>query len=69
MNKELFDSIISGAIFEFAAWLATREEQLTISNKDDDVPVADAVAEFLKRKNISYENCDIENWDKIFTNF
>ena len=57
MSIESLDHIVSGAIFDFAGFLTTRSERITLSAADDAVPAADAVKEFLSLRGVD-KNCE-----------
>ena len=63
-NKELFDNLVAGVVYDFAAWLTGRPERLTISAQDDAAPVADAVALFLDIRGIHAEDPLVKDWEK-----
>lgn len=51
------DSIAAGVIYDFAAWLTTRPEELVLSSTADVAPVAAAVREFLTMRGVA-SNCE-----------
>jgi len=62
MKNQVVNNIVSGAIYDFAAWLTTREEQIKASSKDDAAPIANAVKEFLKIREVDESNPLIQDW-------
>jgi hypothetical protein len=65
MGKEKIDKIASGAIFDFMAWLTTRQERITLSSADDASPAAEAVKEFLALRGVS-QDCEpmVRDWNE-----
>ena len=57
MSIESLDHIVSGAIFDFAGFLTTRDQRITLSSTDDAAPAADAVKEFLSLRGVD-PNCE-----------
>jgi hypothetical protein len=57
MSIESLDHIVSGAIFDFAVFLTTRDQRITLSSTDDAVPAAYAVKEFLSLRGVD-QNCE-----------
>lgn len=64
MKKKVqnLDPLIAGVIYDFAAWLTTRDERITISKHDCAGPMADAVREFLKMREVFSYTRPIFNW-------
>jgi hypothetical protein len=56
MSIESLDHIVSGAIYDFAGYLTTRDERITLSATDDASPAADAVKAFLTLRGVD-QNC------------
>jgi hypothetical protein len=52
----------SEALFAFGGWLTSRRERLVCSATDDAAPMADAIAEFCKRQNLSQPR---EGWHTV----
>ena len=57
MSLERLDHIVAGAIFDFAGFLTTRDERITLSAKDNASPAADAVKAFLELRGVN-EKCE-----------
>jgi hypothetical protein len=57
MSIESLDHIVSGAIYDFAGFLTTRDERITLSATDDAAPAADAVKAFLTLRGVD-QACD-----------
>ncbi len=52
MSAELLDHIVSGAIYDLAAFLTTRPERVVCSSRDNAAPLVDAVREFLEKAGV-----------------
>jgi len=63
MSQEKLDHVVSGALYDFMGFLTTGETVLTLSEKHDAAPAADAVKEFLELRGVD-TGCTpmIENW-------
>ena len=57
MSIESLDHIVSGAIYDFAAFLTTRDERITLSATDNAAPAADAVKAFLELRGVD-QSCE-----------
>jgi hypothetical protein len=57
MSIESLDHIVSGAIYDFAGFLTTRDERVTFSATDNAAPAADAVKAFLTLRGVD-QNCE-----------
>lgn len=57
MSIESLDHIVSGAIFDFAGFLTTRSERITLSAADNAGPAADAVKAFLTLRGVD-QSCE-----------
>ena len=62
MSIEKLDHIVSGAIFDFAGFLTTRDERITLSATDDATPAADAVKAFLTLRGVDQECQPFFRW-------
>lgn len=57
MSIERLDHIVSGVIFDFAGYLTTRDERITLSATDNASPAADAVKAFLTMRGVD-QTCE-----------
>jgi hypothetical protein len=57
MSIESLDHIVSGAIYDFAGFLTTRSERITMSASDNAAPAADAVKAFLTLRGVD-QSCE-----------
>ena len=63
MSLEKLDHIVAGALYDFMGHLTTREEVLTLSEKHDAAPAAEAIKVFLELRGVDAECYPmIENW-------
>ena len=63
MSLESLDHIVSGVLFDFAAFLTSREERITLSSSDSAIPAADVVSEFMKLRGVSEECPPFLQWN------
>ena len=59
------NNVVVGAMFDLMGWLTTRDERLVLSSTDNASPAADAVVEFLKKRDIQSFNPNIQNWSQV----
>lgn len=52
MSEEKLNHIVTGVLFDFMGFLTTRKERLVLSSVDDSAPAAEAVEEFLLKRNV-----------------
>jgi hypothetical protein len=55
MRQEKLDPVVSGALYDFVGWLATRSERFTLSSVDDAAPAAEAVKDFLALRGVDMD--------------
>lgn len=60
-NEEL-QRIISGAIFDFAAYLTTREEVIEVGSSVEASSMVKLITEWAKLRNLNYHDADVKNW-------
>jgi hypothetical protein len=60
--QERLDHIAIGCLYDFMAWLTTRDEELVLSAHNDAAPAAEAVEEFLKTRGIDELTEPDFNW-------
>ena len=63
MSLESLDHIVSGVLFDFAGFLTSREERITLSSSDLATLAADAVSEFMKLRGVSEERPPFLQWN------
>lgn len=62
MSLESLDHIVSGVLFDFAGFLTSREERITLSSSDLASPAADAVSEFMRLRGVNEECPPFMQW-------
>lgn len=62
-SKQLH-AIISGAIFDFAGFLTTREKVIEIGSSANAAPVADLVSEWLEKRGVSMDDAMVQTWSE-----
>ncbi len=60
-NEEL-QRIISGAIFDFAGYLTTREKVIEVGSSSNASPIVELIIEWAKLRNLNSEDADVEYW-------
>ena len=74
MSLEHLDNIASGVLFDFGAYLTTRDERMTVSAKDNASPMVDAIVAFLKLRGVNrdcepflqwYARCSMSDDTKV----
>ena len=55
-------SVIAGALFDFMAWLTTRDERLVLSGADEAGPAVDAIIDFAKMRGLSLDDARVQDW-------
>lgn len=63
MNKPNTESIVHGALYDFAAYLTTRDEVLCFGHDQDCAPAAAVVAEFAKMRALTADPA-ITDWNQ-----
>lgn len=61
--KHLHD-LISGAIFDFAGYLTTREESFPVGASEEVYPVLEAIEDWSETRDLSLDNPEIEHWEE-----
>lgn len=63
MSQESLDHVVSGALYDFAAFLTTREEVLICSSKNNATPMLEALKEFMTLRGVD-QNCEpmVKDW-------
>ena len=56
------ESMISGAIFDFAGFLTTRSSTIEIGSKANATPVVELIKEWAALRGISLDNADVTLW-------
>jgi hypothetical protein len=56
-------AVIAGALFDFMAWLTTRDERLVLSSADEALPAVDAIKDFAKMRGLSLDDAMVQNWN------
>jgi len=65
MDVKLLDSRIVGALFDFMAWLTTRDSVLCLGSHESCGPAVDVLKDFCKMRNINIDNTDVQrDWKK-----
>lgn len=62
--KRFDDATIAGAIFDFAGYLTTREEDFMVGSHSHSGEIVNHIIEFLKSRNIDSTKADVENWTR-----
>ena len=55
-------AVIAGALFDFMAWLTTRDERLVLSGADEAGPAVDAIRDFAKMRGLSLDDARVLDW-------
>ncbi|MFA5376619.1 MAG: hypothetical protein WC455_12805 [Dehalococcoidia bacterium] len=61
MTSDL-EKLIAGAIFDFVAFLTTRDEQITLSAHHNASPAVKAIEEFAATRSLSLDEADVQEW-------
>ena len=56
------ETMISGAIFDFAGFLTTRSSTIEIGSKADAAPVVELIKEWAALRGVSLDNADVTLW-------
>ena len=56
------ESMISGAIFDFAGFLTTRSSTIEIGSKANATPVVELIKEWAALRGVSLDNADVTLW-------
>lgn len=62
MSQESLDHVISGALFDFVAWLTSRPERICLSGADNAVPAIKALEEFSVMRKLDLTAPMLNNW-------
>lgn len=65
MKKKILDAIVSGALYDFMGFLASRNKVVTVSSKHTPYDIIEAYKEFTKMRNIDNSAAMVDTWDKI----
>lgn len=57
-------AVIAGALFDFMAWLTTRDERLVLSGADEAGPAVEAITAFSKMRGLSLDDAQVQNWQE-----
>ena len=57
-------AVIAGALFDFMAWLTTRDERLVLSGADEAGPAVEAITAFSKMRGLSLDDAQVETWQE-----
>jgi len=60
--RETRQAIIAGALFDFMAWLTSRDERLVLSSADEAGPAVDAIRDFAKMRGLSLDDARVLDW-------
>ena len=60
-------AVIAGALFDFMAWLTTRDERLVLSGADEAGPAVDAIRDFAKMRSLSLDDAQVQDWQDFTT--
>ena len=55
-------AVIAGALFDFMAWLTTRDERLVLSGADEAGPAVEAITAFSKMRGLSLDDAKVQDW-------
>ena len=58
-------AVIAGALFDFMAWLTTRDERLVLSGADEAGPAVDAIRDFAKMRGLSLDDAKVQDWQDM----
>jgi hypothetical protein len=58
-------AVIAGALFDFMAWLTTRDERLVLSGADEASPAVDAIRDFAKMRGLSLDDAKVQDWQDM----
>ena len=58
-------AVIAGALFDFMAWLTTRDERLVLSSADEASPAVDAIRDFAKMRGLSLDDARVQDWQDM----
>lgn len=61
MKQETHD-IIAGAIYDFMAWLSTRDEPITIGSNNDCAPLPPLIEEWAATRGLDTSHADVMKW-------
>ena len=62
MKTETYEANVSGAIFNFAAYLTTMDEAYTVGAKYDAARMAQEVSHFLSERGVSGRGANVWGW-------
>ena len=62
MKLEIYEANVSGAIYDFAAYLTTMDEAYTVGAQHNATRMADEVQQFLARRGIDGDHASVQGW-------
>lgn len=61
--ESIIDDVVSGALFDFAGYLTTREGTMKVGAAHNAVPMVDRLKAWSTRRQINLDNANVANWD------
>lgn len=59
------EKLISGALFDFGAFLTTREQSVTIGADQNSGPMVSLIQEFAESRNLDLKDADVTGWQGV----
>jgi hypothetical protein len=58
------DSLIAGAVFDFAGYMTTRDKTIPIGASADAAPVATHIKQWAAKRSLDIDNADVQKWNE-----
>jgi archaellum component FlaC len=63
-NVEVSQTTVAGALYDFVAWLTTRDTTVVVGKNFPVYAISEAIQEWAAKRGLSLDNANVENWEE-----